>query len=136
MPGTGKVVETRGHSVVTSEQLRFYRDRAGKRRELVLLAEAMRRRLTDMAQDCDDRAKEAEIPFEWQGAGQEARLPSASTTVESFTVSIKEAARLLGLGRSTIYRLIGERKLQTARIGNRTLVRTASIRSLPGVEQG
>lgn len=45
-------------------------------------------------------------------------------------VSIKEAGRLLGLGRSTIYRLINEDRLQTRRIGSRTLVTRAAIAAI------
>jgi excisionase family DNA binding protein len=48
-------------------------------------------------------------------------------------MSIKDAAKVLGLGRSTIYRFMGEGRLQTVKIGNRTLIKTASIR---GVVEG
>jgi len=45
-------------------------------------------------------------------------------------VSIKEASRLLGLGRSTIYKLMNEGRLETRRIGARTLIPRASIELL------
>jgi excisionase family DNA binding protein len=45
-------------------------------------------------------------------------------------VSIKETIEMLGVGRSTIYRLIGEGQLQTRHIGRRTLVSRASIDAL------
>lgn len=47
-------------------------------------------------------------------------------------VSIKEASRLLGLGRSTIYVLINEGRLQTRRIGRRTLIPRTAIEALLG----
>jgi excisionase family DNA binding protein len=46
------------------------------------------------------------------------------------TLSIKDTAKLLGLGRSTIYRLIGEGQLQSVKIGRRTLIKAASINRL------
>ncbi|MCL6739837.1 helix-turn-helix domain-containing protein [Sphingomonas sp. RB56-2] len=45
-------------------------------------------------------------------------------------LSIKDAVGLLGLGRTTIYKLIGDGQLQAVKIGNRTLVKMASVRSL------
>jgi excisionase family DNA binding protein len=50
--------------------------------------------------------------------------------VDTLLCSIPEAARALGLGRSKIYDLISEQKLETVRIGRRRLVRTRSIRAL------
>ena len=50
--------------------------------------------------------------------------------LEPLTLSIKDAGRILGLGRSTIYRLIGERQLEAVKVGNRTLIKTASVRYL------
>lgn len=44
--------------------------------------------------------------------------------------SISEAAKALGCGRTTAYRLISERRLDTVTIGRRRLVRTDSIRAL------
>lgn len=43
---------------------------------------------------------------------------------------IHEATKLLGLGRSKVYELIGENKLETVRIGGRRLVRWESIERL------
>lgn len=45
-------------------------------------------------------------------------------------VSIKEACGLLGLGRSTIYRLISNGALQARKIGKRTLISQDSISGL------
>jgi excisionase family DNA binding protein len=44
--------------------------------------------------------------------------------------SIKEATQLLGMGRSTVYKLIGEGRLQTRHIGNRTLIPRGSVNTL------
>lgn len=45
-------------------------------------------------------------------------------------VTVKEAGMQLSLGRSTIYRLINEGKLDVRRVGNRTLVSQSSIEAL------
>lgn len=45
---------------------------------------------------------------------------------------ISETCKALGIGRSTVYRLIQEGALATVKVGRRTLVRTASIRALAG----
>jgi excisionase family DNA binding protein len=52
--------------------------------------------------------------------------------MDNVLVSIADAGRMLSVGRSTLYRLIGEGRLETVKIGRRTLVRTASIRALAG----
>lgn len=86
-----------------------------------------------MAAEHDARAREAasliaEPPVE--------KRPSPASRpqerIQPLTLSIKDAAKALGLGRSTIYRLIGERQLETVKIGNRTLIKTASIDRLVG----
>ena len=46
--------------------------------------------------------------------------------------AIPEAARALGLGRSKVYELIGEGRLETVTIGRRRLIRIASVRALAG----
>lgn len=43
-------------------------------------------------------------------------------------VSIREAARLLGLSRSRVYELLNEGALETKKVGVRRLVRVSSIR--------
>lgn len=45
-------------------------------------------------------------------------------------VSINDAARTLGLGRTTVYHLINEGQLDGRKLGRRTLVTTESIRAL------
>jgi excisionase family DNA binding protein len=51
-------------------------------------------------------------------------------SVDTLLCSIPDAARALGLGRSKIYELISDQKLETVTIGRRRLVRTQSIRAL------
>jgi excisionase family DNA binding protein len=50
--------------------------------------------------------------------------------MEPVTVSINAAAKALGLGRTTIYALIGDGRLETVKLGRRHLIKTASIRQL------
>jgi excisionase family DNA binding protein len=46
---------------------------------------------------------------------------------DAIALSVKETARQTGLSRSFLYLEIGRGKLQTLKIGNRRLVRTADI---------
>lgn len=50
--------------------------------------------------------------------------------MEAILVSILDAATALGVGRSKLYELIGEGRLETVTIGRRRLVRTDSVRAL------
>lgn len=50
--------------------------------------------------------------------------------MESLLVSIPDAAKALGLGRSKLYELIAEGRLESVTIGRRRLVRTESVRAL------
>jgi len=50
--------------------------------------------------------------------------------MESLLISIPDAARALGLGRSKLYELIAEGRLETVSIGRRRLVRVESVRVL------
>ena len=52
--------------------------------------------------------------------------------MNAILASIPDAQRALGIGRSTAYRLIDDGKLETVKIGRRTLIRVASIRALAG----
>jgi excisionase family DNA binding protein len=45
---------------------------------------------------------------------------------------VAEAANALGLGKSTIWALVKDQKLQTVKIGRRTLVTRASIERIAG----
>ena len=47
-----------------------------------------------------------------------------------FTTSITEAAKALGLGRTSIYALINEGRLETIKIGRRRLIKVESIHRL------
>ena len=47
-----------------------------------------------------------------------------------YTTSITEAAKALGLGRTSIYALINEGRLESIKIGRRRLVKVESIRQL------
>ncbi|WP_299191295.1 helix-turn-helix domain-containing protein [uncultured Erythrobacter sp.] len=55
--------------------------------------------------------------------------------MEPLLVSITETAQTLNLGRTSVYALINEGKLETRKMGRRRLVTVASIRRLVG-EQG
>ncbi|OHD02020.1 MAG: excisionase [Sphingomonadales bacterium GWF1_63_6] len=52
--------------------------------------------------------------------------------MEPIATSINGAAKALSLGRTSIYALIKEGRLDTVKLGRRTLVKTASIRALIG----
>jgi excisionase family DNA binding protein len=48
--------------------------------------------------------------------------------------SIPDAAKALGLGRSKVYELIGEGRLEALTIGRRRLVRVESVRAIAAGE--
>jgi excisionase family DNA binding protein len=50
--------------------------------------------------------------------------------MEPITTSINDTAKALSLGRTSIYALIREGRLETVKLGRRTLVRVESIRRL------
>lgn len=50
--------------------------------------------------------------------------------MEPIALSINEAARTLSLGRTSIYALIREGRLEAVKLGRRTLVKMDSIRRL------
>lgn len=50
--------------------------------------------------------------------------------MERMFVSIREACTILSLGRSTIYRMIGENELDTVKIGRRRLITMAAIKTI------
>lgn len=50
--------------------------------------------------------------------------------MEPLLLTILDAAKALSLGRSKLYQLIGEGRLETVTIGRRRLVRVDSIRAL------
>lgn len=50
--------------------------------------------------------------------------------MEPIATSVKEAATALSLGRTSIYALIKDGRLQTVKLGRRTLIKIESIRAL------
>lgn len=50
--------------------------------------------------------------------------------LEPLAYSINEACRVSSLGRTRLYELIGEGRLDARRIGKRTLIPAASLRAL------
>ena len=55
---------------------------------------------------------------------------AGETQMEPLAVSIKDAAKALGLGRTSIYAMIGDGRLEAFKVGRRTLVLFESIRRL------
>lgn len=58
------------------------------------------------------------------------RLERGTPAVQRTVVSIKEAGTLLGIGRSTIYRMIETGELEPRRLGRRTLIPLSQIQAL------
>ncbi len=56
--------------------------------------------------------------------------------MDIITTSVNDAAKALGLGRTSIYALIRDGRLETAKVGRRTLIKVASIRRLVGEDGG
>jgi excisionase family DNA binding protein len=50
--------------------------------------------------------------------------------MEPICVSVAEAMRLLGVGRTKLYDLINSQQIRVVKIGRRTLISMASIRAL------
>lgn len=50
--------------------------------------------------------------------------------MEPIATSVSGAAKALSLGRTSIYELINNGKLETVKLGRRRLIKTASIRAL------
>ena len=50
--------------------------------------------------------------------------------MEPIVISINGAAKALNLGRTSIYSLIKEGRLEAIKLGSRTLIKTSSIYSL------
>jgi len=53
---------------------------------------------------------------------------------EPILISIDKAAETLGIGRSKVYELIGQRRLLSVNIGRRRLVRVESVRAIANGE--
>ena len=54
--------------------------------------------------------------------------------MEQLLISISDTAKVLNLGRTSIYELIKTGKLETVKFGSRRLIKATSVRAL--VEQG
>jgi len=58
------------------------------------------------------------------------RPNASSASIPPVLLSIGEAAQLLGIGRSTLYRLFTDRNLTGVKIGARTLIRRSDLEAL------
>lgn len=58
--------------------------------------------------------------------------PKSRTRAEPLSYTIAGAMEATGLGRSTLYNLMGEGTLSKLKVGRRTLIRADSIRALIG----
>jgi excisionase family DNA binding protein len=52
--------------------------------------------------------------------------------MEALAISINDAARVLGLGRTSIYAMIADGRLEAFKLGRRALIRVDSIKRLVG----
>lgn len=52
------------------------------------------------------------------------------STIEPITMRVSEACHYLGIGRSTLYVLIGDGEIEFIKLGSSTLVLTESLRLL------
>jgi excisionase family DNA binding protein len=57
-------------------------------------------------------------------------LPSMTTELQPLAYSIEEAVRVSSIGRTNLYALIKDGKLQARKIGKRTLIPAESLRAL------
>jgi|ERR1043166_169593 excisionase family DNA binding protein len=78
------------------------------------------------------RRSRKSMPLAYTGGQSPMEVASMNslTPIEPLTVTVPEAIRLTGLGRTSLYRLIGERKLRHVKVGKRTLIDFSSIKRL------
>jgi excisionase family DNA binding protein len=57
-------------------------------------------------------------------------MRTSSGSIEPLTVTVADARKISGLSNTTVYKLIGEGKLQVVKIGTRTLITYASVKKL------
>ena len=57
-------------------------------------------------------------------------IQKTSTLIEPISVRIPEACRLTGIGRSKLYELIAEGRIEVVKVGAMTLVPYASLKDL------
>ena len=63
------------------------------------------------------------VRWRWAGVTEGGQM-------EQLAVSINDTARALGLGRTSIYAMIADGRLEAFKLGRRTLIRAESIRRL------
>lgn len=63
-------------------------------------------------------------------ANEQRASQKRQSDIEPIAMRVPEACRYLGIGRSTLYVLIGEGEVEFIKIGSSTLVLTQSLRSL------
>lgn len=64
------------------------------------------------------------------GVNDQRAKQKRQTEIEPIAMRVPEACRYLGIGRSTLYVLIGEGEIEFIKLGSSTLVLTESLRSL------
>lgn len=57
-------------------------------------------------------------------------MQPANIIIEPLAYSVREACRISSLGRTRLYQLIAEGRLDVRKIGKRTLIPAASLRAL------
>jgi excisionase family DNA binding protein len=57
-------------------------------------------------------------------------MSNVKQSPERRALSVKETGEAVGVSRATVYRLIGQKRLSTVKIGSRTLVPVAAIDAL------
>ena len=57
-------------------------------------------------------------------------MPTNQPTLEPLTVVVSEACRIMGIGRTRLYSLIKDGRLDIVKIGRRTLIRYDSLKRL------
>jgi excisionase family DNA binding protein len=58
------------------------------------------------------------------------KLQETHMNMEPIAISVNSAAQTLGIGRTSVYALLKQGRLDAIKIGRRTLLTTASIRKL------
>ncbi|MBO6769712.1 MAG: helix-turn-helix domain-containing protein [Erythrobacter sp.] len=64
------------------------------------------------------------------GANDQRASEQGLANIEPIAMRVPEACRYLGIGRSTLYVLIGQGELEYIKLGSSTLVLTESLKSL------
>ena len=64
------------------------------------------------------------------GANDQRTSPKRQTEIEPIAMRVPEACRYLGIGRSTLYVLIGKGEIEYIKLGSSTLVLTESLKAL------